>query len=30
MGLTLAVTHSIMDMEPEEVTFWSQAGTLAE
>jgi hypothetical protein len=27
MGMILAVTHSIGDMEPEEVTSWSQAGT---
>ena len=30
MGVTLAVTHSIGDMEPEEATSCSQAGTPVE
>jgi hypothetical protein len=30
MGVTLAVTHSIGDMEPEEATSCSQAGTTME
>ena len=30
MGVTLAVTHSIGDMEPEEATSCSQPGTLVE
>ena len=30
MGVTLAVTHSIGDMEPEEATLYSRAGTPVE
>jgi hypothetical protein len=30
VGVTLAVTHSIEDMEPEKATFCSQAGTPVE
>jgi hypothetical protein len=30
MRVTLAVTHNIEDMEPEEATSCSQAGTLEE